>query len=104
MLFFFHHLRGKHEIVKSNIDVLVNIGLGDRAKDDALLVRDTCTILHTLNKTEEKVGRKYVENLSKKTSRKELRFSKVQNTCTILLDTRYVGWLNNIQPDIVRML
>ncbi|CAB4020158.1 condensin complex subunit 1-like isoform X1 [Paramuricea clavata] len=47
--------RGKHEIVKSNIEVLVSIGLGERAKDDALLVRDTCTILLTLNKNEEKV-------------------------------------------------
>jgi hypothetical protein len=48
--------------VKSNIEVLVSIGLGERAKDDALLVRDTCTILLTLNKTEEKVRIKYVEN------------------------------------------
>jgi hypothetical protein len=48
--------------VKSNIEVLVSIGLGERAKEDALLVRDTCTILLTLNKTEEKVRIKYVEN------------------------------------------
>ena len=49
------NFRGKHEIVKSNIDVLVSIGLGERAKHDAVLVRDTCTILLTVNKTEEKV-------------------------------------------------
>lgn len=55
----FYIFRGKHEIVKSNIEVLVNIGLGERAKDDALLVRDTCTILLKLAKTEDKV-KKYV--------------------------------------------
>lgn len=41
--------------MKSNIDVLVNIGLADRAKDDALLVRDTCIILLSINQDEEKV-------------------------------------------------
>lgn len=61
--------------MKSNIEVLVNIGLGERAKDDALLVRDTCTVLLTLSKTEEKVRIKYVgifdECASKLTLRKK---------------------------------
>ena len=52
--------------MKSNIEVLVNIGLGERAKDDALLVRDTCIILLTLSKTEEKVKIRYVRNFSNK--------------------------------------
>ena len=58
--------------MKSNIEVLVNIGLGERAKDDALLVRDTCTILLTLSKSEEKVGNrnKICCKLSKKKSPK----------------------------------
>ncbi|XP_046850199.1 condensin complex subunit 1-like isoform X2 [Xenia sp. Carnegie-2017] len=41
--------RGKHEMVKSNVDVLVTIGLCDQAKDDSLLVKDTCTMMLKLN-------------------------------------------------------
>ena len=57
--------------MKSNIEVLVNIGLGERAKDDALLVRDTCTILLTLSKSEEKVGNR--NKICCKLSKKNLR-------------------------------
>ena len=52
---FFLFNRAQHEIVQSNIDVLVNTGLGERGSDDALLVKDTCTVLLNLNKDNEKV-------------------------------------------------
>lgn len=35
----------KSNIVSDNLDVLVKIGLGPRAKDDLLLARDTCRML-----------------------------------------------------------
>lgn len=37
--------QAKSNIVSDNLDVLLKIGLGPRAKDDLLLARDTCRIL-----------------------------------------------------------
>lgn len=37
--------QAKSNIVSDNLDVLIKIGLGPRAKDDLLLARDTCRML-----------------------------------------------------------
>lgn len=37
--------QAKSNIVTDNLDVLIKIGLGPRAKDDLLLARDTCRML-----------------------------------------------------------
>jgi len=37
--------QAKSSIVSDNLDVLIKIGLGPRAKNDLLLARDTCRML-----------------------------------------------------------
>lgn len=42
-------------IVTNNLDVLMKIGLGPRAKDDLLLVRDTCRMLLKIKQKENNI-------------------------------------------------
>ncbi|KAK2584063.1 hypothetical protein KPH14_006510 [Odynerus spinipes] len=43
------------KIIVDNLDVLVKIGLGPRAKTDLLLARDTCRILQRIEQTSENI-------------------------------------------------
>lgn len=45
LIFFYMDFRVDMGVVKSNIDVLVKEGLGERAENDFILVRDICLVL-----------------------------------------------------------
>lgn len=45
LIFFYMDSRVDMGVVKSNIDVLVKEGLGERAENDFILVRDICLVL-----------------------------------------------------------